>query len=732
MNKLKLYLPFLLAILLNFNVLGQEYKKFTLEDLLKKRIFRPDYVWGIRSMNDGEHFTMLNYSMSGATLDKYSYKTGEKIETIVNFNNFHSSWVEDYEFNSDETKILYYFDKDRIYRRSFKAVYYVYDINTKDTVRLAPGKQQLASFSPDGKKVAFMKDNNLFIKDLETGKISQITFDGEKNKIINGAPDWVYEEEFSFNKAYEWSPDGKYLAYIKFNEERVKTYHLIFYAGEAPHYKEYELYPGLYTYKYPKAGEDNSIVSVHIYNLNTGKTVTADIGKNTDIYIPRIRWTQTSEKLAIFRVNRAQNKLDILLANPETGKTKILLTEKDKYYLEDAIYDQIQFLPDNQLIIVSERDGYKHLYLYDMNGKLKKKLTSGNYDVTQFYGYDPENKLFYFQAAKESPLRREIYSVNLKGKITKLSSRKGTNEAEFSRTFKYFINYFSNATTPYYITVNNSKGKEIRTLVDNSELIDKVKEYGGIHKEFIQIPTDNGIKLNGYLLFPPDFDKNKKYPVIISQYNGPGYQTVLDSWQFDWENYMAQEGFIIASVDTRGTGARGSKFQKVTFHNLGKYETKDLINTAKYLATLPYIDGNKIGIWGWSYGGFMVLNALTHSDIFKAGVAIAPVTNWRYYDNIYTERYMGKPQDNPDGYDKNSPLYNAENLKGHLLICHGLADDNVHPQNTFEFVEKLVQANIPYEMYIFTNRNHSIYGGNTRYFLFSRFIEFFEENLKEK
>lgn len=718
--------------------LNAQYKKIDLQGIVNYQYW-PNEVWGINPMNDGEHYTTYDYSegYDNIKIKKFSYKTGKEVETLVNISQLGIGQVSpNYTISSDNKKILLHTDVKKIYRHSYTAKFYVYDISTKKLTPVSDeANLQIASFSPDGNKVAFMRENDLFIKNLQTGEETQITIDGKTNKIINGAPDWVYEEEFGFKKAYQWSPDGKYIAYIKFNESRVKQYTLIKYAGEEPHLAQYELYPGLYTYKYPKAGEDNSIVSVHIYNVSTKKTITADIGQNTDIYIPRIKWNIDGSFLGIERLNRAQNKIELLAANPQTGKTKVLITDTNKYYIGDEVYDNIVFLADNEhILLMSERDGYRHLYLYKLDGSLENQITKGKWDITKYYGFDPDKKLIYYQSAEESPLRRSVYSIKLDGTgKKKISTGTGTNDAEFSIGCKYFINTFSNAKTPPYITLNKANGKVIKVLEDNKDYKKEIDEFGGINKEFFSFKTSEGVELNAFRIVPPDFDESKKYPVVLVQYSGPNSQTVLDDWEFGWNNYLAQLGFIVVGVDPRGTGARGEAFRKITFHQLGKYETIDLVETAKYLGTLPYIDKNRIAIWGWSYGGFMVLNAMTRGGgVFNTGIAVAPVTSWRYYDNIYTERYMGKPQDNPDGYDTNSPLNHVKDFQGNLLLCFGTADDNVHPQNSYEFIEKMVQANKHFLVFPFTNRNHGIYGGNTRYYLYKMKTDFLLEHLMSK
>ncbi|MCD6556005.1 MAG: S9 family peptidase, partial [Bacteroidales bacterium] len=567
---------------------------------------------------------------------------------------------------------------------------------------------------------------------LETGKETQITFDGEHNKIINGIPDWVYEEEFEFNKAYEWSPDGKTIAYIKFNESKVKMFGMTMFAGSHPELIKNKLYPECRSFKYPKAGESNSVVSIHIYNIETQKTIDADIGKETDIYIPRIRWTKDVNTFAIFRLNRLQNKFELLFADPNNGNTNVVYTETNKYYIDEADFDNLRFLDDGKhFVMTSERDGYRHLYLHDMNGKEVKQLTSGKWDVTDFYGYDKNRKLFYFQSAEESPVNRAVYKVNIKGtKKNKLSEQLGTNKAEFSKNFNYYINYFSNSETPNYVTLHNTKGDLIRILEENKRVKKLVNEYGGVNKEFFSFKTSEGIELNAWMIKPPDFDNTKKYPVVITQYSGPGSQEVLNHWDFGWDNLLAQQGIVMVCVDSRGTGARGEDFRKLTYLELGKYETIDLIETAKWLQKQNYVNPEKIGIWGWSYGGFMTSLCMTKgADYFSTGIAVAPVTNWRYYDNIYTERFMRTPQENPNGYDDNSPINFADKLKGDFLLVHGTGDDNVHWQNSAEFSEALVQADKQFNEFYYTNRNHSIYGGNTRYHLYSMMLNFWKKHL---
>ncbi len=701
--------------------------------------FWPNSVWGINSMNDGEHYTAFEFDRNTRTsyIVKYEYKTGKAVDTLVNLMKLDIGWVSwNYSFNSDESKLLLFTESESIYRHSFVANFYVYDLQSKKLTKVSEnGKQQVASFSPNGEKVAFVRNNNIFIKDLSTMSETQITTDGKKNAIINGIPDWVYEEEFGFNKAYHWSPDGNYLAYVKFDESKVKEFTILDYAGMAPYKEENKLYPGLYTYKYPKAGEDNSVVSVHLYNVSEKSTKNVELveNNNLDFYVPRIFWHNNT--LIVEKLNRAQNELKIITVNPETATTNLLFTEKNKYYVGDEVYDNIVFLEDNEhIIVLSEQDGYRHLYLYNVSGTLESQITKGNWDVIEYLGYNAKKNTIYYSSTESSPINRDIYSIKLNGKKKrKLNVNDGTNSVEFSNGFKYYILSYSDANTPGYITLNNAKGQVLRVLEDNETLKETVAKYGGVNKEFFKFKTSENVELNAYKIVPPDFDNTKKYPVIITQYSGPNSQRVLNSWSFGWENYLAQNGIIIIGVDTRGTGGRGEEFRKITYKKLGKYETLDLIETAKYAGGLAYVDKERIGIWGWSYGGFMVLNAMTKGNgVFKAGVSVAPVTNWRYYDNIYTERYMGKPQDNPDGYDKNSPLNFAENLQGELLLAFGTADDNVHPQNSYEFIAKSVEAGKQFLTFPYPNRNHSIRGGNTSIHLYQMKTNFFFKHLLNK
>jgi dipeptidyl-peptidase-4 len=714
-------------------------QQITLEDLFKKSSFIQSTVTGLASTKDGLNYTILEDG--GRQIVKYSYKTGEKVEVVLDLQTLRNdslTSVNEYVFSKDESKVLLMTDREPVYRRSFTALYFVYNFVTKELTRLSTGKQQVATFSPDGERVAFVRNNNLFVKSLRFKTERQLTIDGEFNKIINGIPDWVYEEEFEFNRAYEWSPDSKQVAYLKFNEEAVSTFGIPMYKGLNPEHIENSLYPGEYRFKYPKAGEKNSIVSVWVYDIKAGQNIQMDLGTETDIYIPHIQWTYGGKNLSILKMNRLQNRGDLLYANSYSGDTRLIYTEKNKRYIETDFLDNLQFLPDDKsFVILSEQDGYKHLYLYDNSGVKVKQLTSGKFDVIKYYGYDSVSKTFYYQAAAVSPLQREVYGVSLdpKKKIplntVMLSTKSGTNNADFSNGFKFYINQYSNLTTPLLVTLHDISGKQIRVLKENEELKTKIAERKIPQKEFFTFKNSEGTMLNGWMIKPANFNPDTKYPVVMTQYSGPNSQQVLDAFKVGWENYLAANGYLAICVDPRGTGARGEDFRKCTYGQLGKYESDDQIEAARYVATLPYADGKNIAIWGWSYGGFMSAMCLAKGgEVFKAGISVAPVTNQRYYDTVYSERYMGLPSQNPEGYDQNSPITLAAGIKGKLLLVHGTADDNVHYQNSLEFAEAMVQAGVQFQMMSYLNRNHGIRGGNSTMHLYTMFDNFLKENLK--
>jgi len=725
----------LLIAFIAISAQAQEKQKIKLEDILVKGTFRAQTVTGLRSMKDGEHYTTLE---NNTQIVKYSYKTGNEVEVVFDITEIKDAPIKsfsDYEFSPDESKVLLTTAVQPIYRHSFTAINYVWNFVTEEFKPLSEkGAQQVATFSPDGDRVAFVRGNNIFIKNLKFGTENQVTYDGEKNKIINGIPDWVYEEEFGYNKAIWWSPDNKFLAFVRFDESEVPDFSMPMYAGESPQLGENKLYPGEVTFKYPKAGEKNSEVTVLVHELRSKTNMQVNIGDDKDIYIPRLNWTPDANNVVVMRLNRLQNKLDVLYANPFTGDSRLLFSEKNKRYIDESFLDNMIYLADGKFVITSERDGWSHLYLFDNNGFEIKQLTKGKFDVTKFYGFDNVRKVFYYQAAAESPLRREVYFISQdekkKGKISKLQ---GTNDLVFGKNFNYYVNYYSSSKIPNLITLHDNKGTQIKVLQDNTVLKNTVNILALSQKEFFSFTTSAGVELNGYMIKPLGFDASKKYPVVMTQYSGPNSQSVADNWGrgIGWEDYLAQEGFLVVCVDPRGTAARGEDFRKITYLQLGKYESDDMVEAAKYLGTQPFVDKSNIAIYGWSYGGFMVLLTMQKGgELFKAGISVAPVTSYRFYDSVYTERYMRTPEENKEGYDENAPLSHAGDIKGRLLIIHGSADDNVHAQNTYEFTEKMVQAGVQFDMAIYTNRNHGIRGGNTSMHLYTKMTNFLKEQLQ--
>lgn len=721
-----------------FLSLGIQAQKVTLQDVAQGT-YRAQNIYGLKPMLDGEHYTQI--SSDHKRIVKYSFKTGKEVEAIFdvtkardcNFKTF-----DDYILSPDEKLILIQTETKPIYRHSFTAVYYIYNVKNNTLEPLSNnGPQQVPLFSPDGNQIAFVRNNNIFLVKLLFGNSeSQVTKDGEYNKVLNGIPDWVYEEEFSFNRAFDFSADSKMIAYIRFDESQVPMFSFPWYKGMAPAKEDYTTYPGKYEYKYPKAGETNSTVTVHTYDIKSHVTRQMDLPLDKDGYIPRIKFTSDPEKLAIMTLNRHQNRFDLYLANPRSATCKVAIRDEAEQYIKEQEYGSIAFYP-NHIVLMSERDGYNHLYLYTIAGNLARQITKGNFEVTDFLGYDEANGTTYYASNEGSPLRTAIYKIDSKGKKTKLSTKEGTNNALFSKNFAYFINTYSSKDTPTEITLNDSKGRELVTLLDNKQLKSQLTHLNMPTKEFFTFKTSQGVELNGWMMKPANFDPNKKYPVIMHQYSGPGSQQVLDKWGIGsfgdggmFEAYMCDKGYIMVCVDGRGTGGRGAAFEKCTYLFLGVKESEDQVETARYLGTLPYVDGSRIGIWGWSFGGYNTLMSMSDgSGAFKAGVAIAAPSDWRFYDTVYTERFMRTPKENGDGYNAGSAISRASKLQGKLLLIHGTADDNVHYQNAAEYSEALVQANKQFDMQVYTNRNHSIFGGNTRNHLMNRVANFFLENL---
>lgn len=705
-------------IAINQLVIAQ--KNVTVEDIYTGA-FRTEGLQSLHSLNNGTEYLVLNNSRNNIqTLDKYSYSTGEKTGTLLSSADLKLN-ISDYTLTSDEKKALIVTDSEAIFRRSSNDVVYIYDFATKQVTPVSDKAVRNATLSPDGNKVAYVFENNIFYKDLKSGKIIQVTNDGVINKLINGVTDWVYEEEFSFVRAFDWSPDSSQIAFMSFDESAVPEFSMDVYGND--------LYQHPYVFKYPKAGEKNAIVALHLYDLQTQKRKEVNLNREEEFYIARMKYAPNG-KLSAQVLNRHQDVLDFYLID-NTGKATIAFTEKDNSYVD--VTDDLTFLDDSSFLWTSEKSNYRHIYLYDANGKEKKQLTKGNWDVTAYYGYEPKSQTIYFQSTEEGSINRSIYATTLKGKKVKLSNRVGTNNADFSANFSYFINTYSSATTPpIYTLIDSKSGKQVREIKNNNALETRLKEYQIAKKEFSTLAV-NGNDLNMWTMKPLNFDASKKYPVLMFQYSGPGSQQVTNSWYAAndyWHSMLANEGYIIVCVDGRGTGFKGADFKKVTQNELGKFEVEDQIEAARKLGTLSYIDASRIGIWGWSYGGFMSSNCiLKGADVFSTAIAVAPVTSWRFYDSIYTERYMTTPQENPTGYDENSPINHVEKLKGKYLLVHGTGDDNVHVQNSMRMIEALVQANKQFDWALYPDKNHGIYGGNTRIHLYNKMTNFIKENL---
>ena len=730
---------FFTLLLLAIFVTGiQAQQKVTLRDIAQGT-YRAQGISGLKPMLDGEHYTQI--SSDHKRIVKYSFKTGEEVGTLFDVTTARDCDLksfDDYILSPDEKLILIQTETQPIYRHSFTAVYYIYNVKNNKMEPLSNnGPQQVPLFSPDGNQIAFVRNNNIYLVKLLFGNSeSQVTKDGEYNHVLNGIPDWVYEEEFSFNRAFDFSADSKMIAYVRFDESAVPMFSFPWYKGLAPEKTSYATYPGAYEYKYPKAGEVNSKVSVHTYDIKSHVTRKMDLQIDSDGYIPRIKFTSDPEKLAIMTLNRHQNRLDLYMANPRSGLCKVAIRDEAEQYIKESAYSNIKFYPEH-IVMMSEKDGYNHLYLYTIAGNLVKQITKGQFEVTSFLGWDQKANVFYYASNEGSPLRTAIYKIDGKGKKTKLSTRTGSNSAIFSTNQKYYINTFSNISTPTLITLNDNRGKELTTLLDNSKLKAQTAQLNMPQKEFFTFRTSSGVELNGWMMKPANFNANKKYPVILHQYSGPGSQQVIDRWGIGsfgdgglFEAYMCDKGYIMVCVDGRGTGGRGAAFEKCTYLQLGVKEAEDQVETARYLGTLPYIDGKRIGIWGWSFGGYNTLMSMSDgSGAFKAGVAIAAPSDWRFYDTVYTERFMRTPKENAEGYDAGSAIKHAPQLKGSLLLIHGTADDNVHYQNCAEYSEALVQAGIQFDMQVYTNRNHGIFGGKTREHLMNRVANFFIQNL---
>lgn len=700
-------------------------KPVELKDITGGKFRQVTSVGEMRSLPDGEYYTAMNNERS--MIIKYSYRSGNAVDTLFNVNTARECTFDKfdgYEISSTGHHIMVWCETEPIYRRSFKSVVYDYDVRRNYVKPISESKSKLMipTYSPDGRMCAFVRDNNIWIRKFDFDTEVQVTKDGELNKILNGITDWVYEEEFAVTNLMAWSPDSEYLAFVRSDESDVKEYSMQMY-GEGT-------YPSYYNFKYPKAGEKNSTVTLHSYCVQTRDTKHLDVPLDEDGYIPRITFTKNSDQLAVMTLNRQQNLFNMYYVNPKSGVSRLILREENKCYVDSEWLKSIQFL-NNGFLYVSEQDGYSHIYMYSPTGVMQRQVTKGNWDVTQLLGIDEATKTVYYESAEESPMQRAVYKIDAKGVKTKLSIEKGTNNAQFSANFAYYVNRYSNANTPMKITVNETKTKKVlRTLQDNAALNERLAKYNFAKKEFFTVNTASGVELNAWMVKPLNFDENKRYPVLMFQYSGPNSQQVLDSYSFDWERYLSTKDILVVCVDGRGTGARGEAFRKCTYMNMGDLESKDQVEAAHALAELPYVDGDRMAIWGWSFGGYNTLMALTvGKGTFKVGIAVAPPTDWRYYDTVYTERFMRTPQENQRGYDLTSPLKRVKELQGKLLLIHGTADDNVHFKQTMDYAEALVQANKQFDMHVYRDRNHSIYGGNTIFHLYTKMSNYLFDNL---
>lgn len=715
-----------LFLFLCFTVVGQQ--KITIDEIYNGT-FRAQGMDELQSLKNTNQYTVLNADRQSRSMqiDLYDFATLKKVSTLIDTKSHRelSGGIDSYTFDASEKMILLACNTNQIFRHSFTADYYLYDIANKKIRKLFDFQVQEPTFSPDGKKIAYAKENNLYVYDLTSNKSTPITTDGQKNSIINGITDWVYEEEFAFVKAFDWSADSKKVAYIRFDESQVPEFSMSMF-GKV-------LYPMMQTFKYPKAGEKNAVVSLHIYDVNANAVKDINLGKYNDFYIARMKWTNDANTLSAQVLNRHQNNLDLLFIDGNSGAAKVVLNEKDKAYVD--VTDNLTFLKDNSFIWTSEKDGFNHIYLYDKNGKLKNQVTKGKWEVTNYYGLDEKTNTVFYQSVENGSINRDVYKISLDGKNkVRLSQFTGTNAATFSPNFQYYINTFSSAAQPTTYTLNDAKfGKQVQVIENNESLAAKLKSYDLPAKEFFVLKTAKGNELNAWMIKPKDFDPAKKYPVFMYQYSGPGSQQVNNEWNSTddyWFMMLSQQGYIVACVDGRGTGFKGADFKKVTQLQLGKYEVEDQIDAAKVIGNYAFVDKSRIGIFGWSYGGFMASNCIMKgNDVFKMAIAVAPVTNWRFYDSVYTERYMTTPQENASGYDDNSPINHVDKLKGKFLLIHGSGDDNVHVQNSMQMMEALIQANKQFDSQIYPDNNHGIYGGKTRVQLYTKMTNFIKENL---
>lgn len=733
-----LILAFAIMFLATGNVLGAD--RLSIRQVAQGE-FAARRISGINPIEGTDQYAQI--SLDGTQVVQYSFKTGKQTAVLFDLNNTQGEKIDafdGYVMSPDGRRMLIRTKTQPVYRRSYKAVFYIYNIQSRKLEKLSEGgPQQAPVWSPDGNQVAFVRDNNIFlVKLLYDNSESQVTKDGKFNEVINGIPDWVNEEEFALSHAMTFNADGTMLCWIRYDESKVREYGLQMYKGLNPEQKDNEVYPGVYSYKYPKAGEANSVVSAWSFDIKSRRIQQLNVPIGKEDYMPRIVSTGDADRVVVYTMNRHQDELNLYTVNPRSTVAQLLVKESVARYVKEEAMENIRIGKD-YVLLPSDRSGNMHLYLYDANGRMVRRVGEGKFDITDVYGYDEATGDIYYQAAALNAHDRQVYVSHKNGKVERLTHREGWNSAVFSGDYKYFVNTWSDRNTPFVYTTCHNDGKVIATHLDNKELLEKTRRYGWSPKEMFSFTTSEGVVLDGWMLKPADFEATKKYPVILFQYSGPGSQQVVNSWNIGsmgqggaFDQYLAQQGFIVVCVDGRGTGGRGADFEKCIYRRMGTLEAKDQVETALYLGKQPFVDKDNIGIWGWSYGGFCTLMSMSEGrGVFKAGVAVAPPTSFRFYDTVYTERYMRMPKENPDGYNDNA-ITRAERLNGALLLCHGAADDNVHPQNTYEYAEALVQADKDFKQIFYTNRNHGIYGGNTRNHLLRQIAGWFTEHLQSK
>ena len=713
-------------------------KKIELADITSGE-FRGESMAVVKALADGESYAQM--SADGKRIVRYSFKTGKEqgvLFDVATAKGVQLESIDGYIVSPDGQRLLIQTNTKSIYRHSFSATYYIYTIRNNRLVPLSDnGPQQTPLFSPDGLQIAFVRDNNIFlVKLLYDNAEVPVTKDGKQNEIINGIPDWVNEEEFGHNDAMAFTADSKQLVWVRFDESQVREYSMLLFKGLKPEKQEYAAYPGFYTYKYPIAGEENSKVSVWSFDISSRQKRQLQLPLDADGYVPRLKMTSDATQVAVYTLNRHQDCLRIFMCNPLSTVCKQIIEEKADKYVKEEVLDGIQ-ITDKHILLPSDRTGWMHLYLYNLNGQQLRQIEDGNYDVSAVYGYDEATGTTYFASHENGAADQRVWVARQNGQRVCLSGKAGWSSAYFSKGYKYFIHTWSDMNTPTTYTLCDNSGKVLTTLIDNQELVAKMSDYELGKRELFTFTTSEGVTLNGWMVKPANFNAAAKYPVVMYQYGGPGSQQVKNTWNIGMsgqgaimEQYLCQQGYICVCVDNRGTGGRGSDFEKCVYQKLGQLEAKDQVEAAVWLGQQPYVDKEHIAIWGWSFGGFNTLMAMSEGrDVFCAGIAIAPPTSWRYYDTIYTERYMRTPKENPVGYD-DCPIARVDKLHGELLLCHGMADDNVHFRNMAEYTEALVQADKDFRQLVYTNRNHSIYGGNTRQHLFRQCVNFFRQHLK--